>query len=148
MKKSLKIMVAVVFMAAAIMVFELHAPFASMAEDYVPSPSMESIYGVKADYFSSSKSSHHLSIFDAMLVDFNDDEVNVYESGEVDGYFTFPMLPDRLVLVLLFDGGNYIAPASFNVVNSYCIHARFHLEDLRDFSTFNGLYLILVEYLL
>ncbi len=89
-----------------------------------------------------------MSIYDVMLVDFNDEEANVYESGEVDGYFYFPELPDRLVLVLLSDGGNYIATASFNVVSRYCVHARFQLEDLRDFSTFNGLYLILVEYLL
>lgn len=148
MKKFFEILVADILVVVVAMVFMLPVPAVSTAEGYVPSPSMESIYGVKSDFFSSSKVAHHLSIYDVMLVDFDDEEANVYESGEVDGYFYFPELPDRLVLVLLSDGGNYIAPASFNVVSRYCVHARFFLEDLRDFSTFNGLYLILVEYLL
>ncbi len=142
MKSVLKITV------AAILVVVLLMPLFATTEDACPSPSVEDFYGVNSDFFNLSSVSHHLSVYDVMMVDFDENEVNVYESGQIDGYFNFPLLPDRLVLVILYDGGNYIAPASFNLVSPYCIHARFYLEDLRNFSTYTGLYLILVEYLL
>lgn len=130
----------------AVMVFALLIPFWGTSEGYVPSPSVDSIYGVKSDYFKLSSAPYHLTIYDVMLVDFDDEEANVYDSGLVEGDFTFPVVSERLVLVFLFDGF-HIAQGSFNMVTTNCIRARFFLEDLREFSTFTGLYLILVEYM-
>ena len=138
-----KIATILLLLAAAVIAFAVMIPSAQ-SETVTYSPSVESFYKVESDYFTKGNQAHMILMHDLMVVSLEEESVNLYESGVIDGRFSFAMLPANLSCVVLTDGWTWVS-ATWEI-DEYAedtIHAWFDLDDLRNLERLDNLYLIL-----
>ena len=108
------------------------------------SPTIESYYSVDSEAFRKGKIMKVPEIFDAMMLDIEEDSITVSKSGVIDGEFYFPVIPDDLQFVFLFDGFNFVS-GSFEITSPTSVHAWFWITDICSFSRIDNIYLLLIR---
>lgn len=110
--------------------------------EVVKSPTVESFYQVKSDFFQKSLALFDLEVVDVMMVD-----ILFENSGEhdvIDAELEFPAVPEDLTAVILFDGW-FIAHGQWDYTSGHSLHVYFWTDDLAQFGRTDSLYLILIH---
>ena len=110
--------------------------------EVVKSPTVESFYQVKSDFFQKSLALFDLEVVDMMMVDIHVD--NFSGRDVIDAELEFPIVPEDLTAVILFDGW-FIAHGQWDYTSGHSLHVYFWTDDLAQFEHMNGLYLVLIR---
>ena len=110
--------------------------------EVIKSPNVESFYQVKSDFFQKSLALFDLEVVDMMMVDIHVD--NFSGRDVIDAELEFPIVPEDLTAVILFDGW-FIAHGQWDYTSGHSLHVYFWTNDLVPFGHTDGLYLVLIR---
>lgn len=110
--------------------------------EVIKSPNVESFYQVKSDFFQKSLALFDLEVVDMMMVDIHVDNSSGHDV--IDAELEFPIVPEDLTAVILFDGW-FIAHGQWDYTSGHSLHVYFWTDDLAQFEHMNGLYLVLIH---
>ena len=109
---------------------------AGRAEAAVPSITVADLYRVVSETMSMSGEPLDLTLCECVRVDID----LAKASGAVDGEFLFPILPDTLESVILYDGYNAV-PAVWHWTDENRVYLSFDTWDVSQLSGTEGLYI-------